>query len=152
MKEIVIAVRGLRALVGLHPSERVNIALLPESETVSAQISRNKESITKLASLSALQILEDNKPDRSMTQVISGVEVFLPVEGLIDIEKESQRINKELGKVTKDLEQTERKLSNSKFLDKAPEDIINKEKEKLEEFSTQKKKLEEVLSKLKDLI
>ncbi|MGB2691296.1 MAG: valine--tRNA ligase, partial [Thermodesulfobacteriota bacterium] len=151
MKEIVIAVRGLRALVGLHPSERVNIALLPESETISAQISNNTKSIINLASLSTLEILEGNKPERAMAQVISGVEVFLPVEGLIDIEKESQRINKELGKVTKDLAQTERKLSDSKFLDKAPKDIIDREKHKLEEFSTQKKKLEEVLLKLKEI-
>jgi len=151
MKEIVVAVRGLRALVGLHPSERVKIALLPQSEDVHSQISRNQESITKLASLSDLEIIEGDKPQRSITQIISGVEVFLPVEGLIDIEKETQRINKELAKVTKDFEQTERKLSNTKFLDKAPEDIIDKEKQKLEEFSTQKTKLEEVLIKLKEI-
>ncbi len=151
MKEIVAAVRGLRAIVGLHPSERVNIALLPASESVSIQISHNKESIINLASLSALELLEGEKPQRAMAQVISGVEVFLPVEGLIDIDKESQRINKELGKVTKDLEQTEKKLSNSTFLDRAPEDIIDKERQKLEEFSTQKKKLEEVLFKLKQI-
>lgn len=151
MKEIVIAVRGLRALVGLHPSERVNIALLPESETISAQISNNTKSIINLASLSTLEILKGDKPERAMAQVIPGVEVFLPVEGLIDVEKEAQRINKELGKVTKDLEQTERKLSNTKFLDKAPEDIIDKERHKLEEFTTQKKKLEEVLLKLKEI-
>ena len=77
--------------------------------------------------------------------------MFLPVEGLIDIEKESQRIKKELGKITKDLEQTEKKLSDSKFLDRAPEDVVEKEKEKFEEFSTQKKKLEEVLSKLDEI-
>lgn len=151
IKEIVGAVRGLRALVGLHPSERVNIVLLPESKVIGAQISNNKESILNLASLSGLEVLEGDKPGKAMAQVISGVEVLLPVEGLIDIEKESQRINKELGKVIKDLQQTERKLSNSKFLDRAPEDVINKEKQKLEEFSTQKIKLEEVLLKLKQI-
>jgi len=151
IKEIVVAIRGLRALVGLHPSERVNISLLPASKSVVAQISHNRKSIINLASLSALEILENEKPEKAMAQVIPGVEVFLPVEGLIDIGKESQRINKELGKVNKDLEQTERKLSNSKFLNRAPEDIIDKEKQKLEEFSTQKKKLEEVLSKLKEI-
>ncbi|GJM17177.1 MAG: valine--tRNA ligase [Thermodesulfobacteriota bacterium] len=151
IKEIVAAVRGLRALVGLHPSERVNIMLLPASESVAAQIERNQESIINLASLSNLQILEGEKPEKAMAQVISDVEVFLPVEGLIDIDKETQRINKELQKVTKDLKQTESKLSNAKFLDRAPEDIIEKEKEKLEEFSTQKKKLEELLLKLKEI-
>jgi len=151
VKEIVVAVRGLRALVGLHPSERVNIMLLPANDGVAARIDHNQQSITNLASLSGLQIIKGDKPQKAMAQVISDVEVLLPVEGLIDIEKETQRINKDLGKVAKDLDQTERKLSNSKFLDNAPEDIINKEKQKLEEFSTQKKKLEEVLSKLKDI-
>jgi len=151
VKEIVAAVRGLRALVGLHPSERVSIMLLPANDSVAAQIDRNQQSITNLASLSSLRIIKGDKSQKAMAQVISDVEVLLPVEGLIDIEKETQRINKDLGKVAKDLDQTERKLSNSKFLDNAPEDIINKEKQKLEEFSTQKKKLEEVLSKLKDI-
>jgi valyl-tRNA synthetase len=151
VKEIVVAVRGLRALVGLHPSERVNIMLLPANDDVAARIDRNQQSINNLGSLSSLQIITGDKPQKAMAQVISDVEVLLPVEGLIDIEKETQRINKELGKVAKDLDQTERKLSNSKFLDNAPEDIINKEKHKLEEFSTQKKKLEEVLSKLKEI-
>ncbi len=151
VKEIVVAVRGLRALVGLHPSERVSILLLPANDNVAAQIDCNQHSITNLASLSSLRIIKGDKPPKAMAQVISDVEVLLPVEGLIDIEKETQRINKDLGKVTKDLDQTERKLSNSKFLDNAPEDIINKERQKLEEFSTQKKKLEDVLSKLKDI-
>lgn len=151
VKEIVVAVRGLRALVGLHPSERVSILLLPANDNVAAQIDCNQQSITNLASLSSLRIIKGDKPQKAIAQVISDVEVLLPVEGLIDIEKETQRINKDLGKVAKDLDQTERKLSNAKFLDNAPEDIINKEKQKLEEFSTQKKKLEDVLSKLKDI-
>ncbi|MCK5709357.1 MAG: class I tRNA ligase family protein, partial [Deltaproteobacteria bacterium] len=151
IKEIVAAIRGLRALVGLHPSERVNIILLPDSDSIQNDITPNRESIIDLASLSGLELIEGNKPEKAIAQIIPGVEVFLPVEGLIDIEKESQRIKKEIGKVTKDLKQTENKLSNSKFLDRAPDDIIEKEKEKFEEFSTQKKKLEEVLSKLNEI-
>ena len=151
IKNIVGAVRGLRAIVGLHPSERVNILLLPENETSKQDIASNKGAILSLASLSGLELVEGEKPEKSVAQVIPGVEVFLPVEGLIDIEKETQRVQKEISKVTKDLLQTEKKLSNSTFLERAPEDIISKEKEKLEEFSTQKKKLEEVLSKLKEI-
>jgi valyl-tRNA synthetase len=151
IKDIVAAIRGLRVLVGLHPSERVNIILLPDSDSIQNYITPNKKSIIGLASLSGLELIEGNKPDKAIAQIIPGVEVFLPVEGLIDIEKESQRIKKEIGKVAKDLEQTKRKLSDSKFLDRAPDDIIEKEKEKLEEFSTQKKKLEEVLLKLNEI-
>ncbi len=151
IKNIVGAVRGLRAIVGLHPSERVNIHLLPENVTAKQQISDNEKSIINLASLSGLELIDGNKSDKSVAQVIPGVEVFLPVEGLIDIEKETQRVKKEIDKVTKDLKQTHNKLSNSNFLDRAPEDVINKEKEKLEEFNTQKEKLEEVLYKLQEV-
>ncbi len=150
IKSIVSACRGLRAIVGLHPSERVNILLLPENEKAKLHIASNKDSIVNLASLSALELVEGSKPEKCVTQVISGVEAFLPVEGLIDIEKETQRVKKEIAKVAKDLEQTEKKLSNKNFIDRAPEDVISKEKEKLEEFSTQMKKLEEVLSKLEE--
>jgi valyl-tRNA synthetase len=151
IKDIVVAIRGLRAVVGLHPSERVNIILLPDNKRVENHITPNKEFIINLASLSDIELIEKDKPEKAIAQVISGVEVFLPIEGLIDIKKESQRIKKELGKITKDLEQTEKKLSDSKFLDRAPEDVVEKEKEKFEEFSTQKKKLEEVLSKLDEI-
>ncbi len=150
IKSIVGACRGLRAIVGLHPSERVKILLLPENEAARSYIASNKESILNLAALSGLELVEGDKPEKCVTQVISGVEVFLPVEGLIDIEKETQRVKKEIAKVAKDLDQTEKKLSNSNFLDRAPEDVISKEKEKLEEFTTQKEKLEEVLSKLEE--
>ena len=125
--------------------------MLPENETAKEHISSNEKSIINLASLSGLELIEGDRPEKSVAQVIPGVEVFLPVEGLIDVEKEAQRVKKEIDKVTKDLTQTEKKLSNSKFLDRAPEDVINKEKEKLEEFSTQKEKLEEVLSKLQQV-
>jgi len=148
IKDIVAAIRGLRAVVGLHPSERVNIILLPDNKDVENYIMPNRESIIDLASLSGLELVEGNKPEKAIAQIIPGVEVFLPVEGLIDIEKESQRIQKEIGKITKDLKQTESKLSNSSFLDRAPEDVVEKEKEKFEEFFTQKKKLEEILLKL----
>ncbi|MEM7007625.1 MAG: class I tRNA ligase family protein, partial [Thermodesulfobacteriota bacterium] len=150
IKSIVGAVRGLRAIVGLHPSERVNIQLLPQSDDAKVAIESNKNSILALASLSGLEIIQGEKPEKSVAQVIAGVEVFLPVEGLIDIDKETQRVKKDIAKVSKDLDQTEKKLNNSNFLDRAPEDVINKEKEKLQEFSTQKEKLEEVLSKLKE--
>lgn len=151
IKNIVGAVRALRAIVGLHPSERVYILLLPENESANQHIDSNKGAILSLASLSGLELVEGDKPEKCVAQVIPGVEVFLPVEGLIDIEKETQRVQKDISKVAKDLMQTEKKLSNSNFLERAPEDVINKEKEKLEEFSTQKEKLEEVLSKLSEI-
>ncbi len=148
IKEIVIGARNLRAVVGLHPAERVGVVLCPETEDRMNIISENKDFILTMASLSGLSVALDANPDKAVTHVVPGVEIFLPVEGLVDVEKESARIQKEIGKLTKDLTGTEKKLANKKFLDRAPEEVVEKERQKFQEISFQKKKLEDVLAKL----
>ncbi|HVY55576.1 MAG TPA: valine--tRNA ligase [Thermodesulfobacteriota bacterium] len=151
MKEIVVGIRNLRAVIGLHPSEKVSVVLLPESERARKQIEANRGFILSLAALSGFEIAEKEKPKKAIAQVIPGVEIFLPVEGLIDIGKETERIKKEIGKISKDLERTEKKLANPEFLERAPEEIVQKEREIFEELSFQIKKMEDVLSKLSEI-
>ena len=86
---------------------------------------------------------------KSVTEVIPGVEITIPVEGLIDIEKEIKRLSKDLSKATKDLQQADKKLNNRNFTDRAPEEVVEKERKKFEEFKGQKEKLEKVLKSLK---
>lgn len=151
MKEIVVGIRNLRAVIGLHPSEKVSVVLLPETRQARKQIEDNKGFILSLASLSGFEIAKKDKPKKAIAHVIPGVEIFLPVEGLIDVGKETERIKKEIGKISKDLERTEKKLSNPEFLERAPEDIIKKEREIFEELSFQIKKMEDVLHKLSEI-
>jgi len=151
MKEIVVGVRNLRAVIGLHPSEKVSVVLLPETKKVRKQIEDNKGFILSLASLSGLEIAKKDKPKKAIAHVIPGVEIFLPVEGLIDVGKETERIKKEIGKISKELERTEKKLSNPEFLERAPEEIVKKEREIFEELSFQIKKMEDVLNKLREI-
>ncbi len=151
MKGIVVGIRNLRAVLGLHPSEKVSVVLLPENEKVRKQIENNKGFVTSLATLTGMEITERDKPLKAVAQVIPGVEIFLPVEGLIDVSKETERIKKEIGKISKDLERTEKKLSNPDFLSRAPEEIIQKEREIFEELSFQIKKMEDVLGKLREI-
>jgi valyl-tRNA synthetase len=152
IKAIVASVRNLRAVIGLHPSEKVSVTLIPESPGIGRQIESNRDFILHSASLSGLELRYEGKPEKAVVQVIPGVELFLPVEGLIDVEKESERIKKEIGKLAKDLERTEKKLGNSEFLERAPEDVVQKERDKFDELSFQRKKMEDVLQKLNELI
>ncbi len=151
LKEIIVGVRNLRAVIGLHPSEKVGVVLLPETKQARKQIEDNKGFILSLASLSGLEIAKKDKPKKAIAHVIPGVEIFLPVEGLIDVGKETERIKKEIGKISKELERTEKKLSNPEFLGRAPEEIVKKEREIFEELSFQIKKMEDVLSKLREI-
>jgi valyl-tRNA synthetase len=81
------------------------------------------------------------------------VEVFVPLEGVIeDPKKEQQRLTKELTKLLNDLELTQKKLANDSFLEKAPPDKVQKERDKLEEFTTLKEKLEQRLAIFRELV
>ena len=91
------------------------------------------------------------KAEKSISSVILGLEIYLPVEGVIDIGKEIERLKKDLGKIKRDLDKTSRKLSSSNFLEKAPQDVVKKEKGKYEEFEFQINKIETILDKLREI-
>ncbi len=147
IKQVIVAIRNLRAAVGIHPSNRVSVILIPDNETVLEMIKRNENSILGLAKAS-IEFSKGQRPEKAIAQIISGLEIFLPVEGLIDIEKETQRIKREISKISKDIELSQKRLSNPDFLERAPEDVIEREKEKFEELSLKKQKMEEVLERL----
>jgi len=150
IKEIVVAVRNLRAVVGVHPSDRVRIIVLPESSRMLETIESNKGFIMTLAGVSSIEF-EEQKPDKAVTHVMEGLELYLPVDGLIDVEKEVARLKKEIEKVVEDIQHSEKKLSNSNFLERAPQDVVEKEKEKFEELSVKRQKLEEVSQRLSEI-
>ena len=91
------------------------------------------------------------KPKGSATGANEFCEVYIPLEGIIDVAAEIDRLTKELGKVTKDLERTQGKLNNESFVSKAPPDVIEKENAKLEEFSSLSGKLTKNIEMLKGL-
>ncbi|MCG8569410.1 MAG: valine--tRNA ligase [Spirochaetes bacterium] len=91
------------------------------------------------------------KPKGSAAGANDICEVFIPLEGIIDIKTEIARLDKELLKVTKDFNNTSNKLKNENFTSKAPQEVIEKEKGKLEEFKLKKEKLEINLKLLKDI-
>jgi valyl-tRNA synthetase len=86
-----------------------------------------------LAGLGQLAILPEGsaKPEQAVTAVVSGVEVYLPLAGLVDLEKEKERLEKELAELEEEKERLGKKLSNTQFLAKAPEAVVAKEKQKL---------------------
>jgi valyl-tRNA synthetase len=150
IKQVIVAIRNLRATIGAHPSNKVNVILASDNETVLETIKRNENPILNLAKAS-ISFSQEERPRKAIAQVIAGLQIFLPVEGLIDVEKEVERIKREISKIAKDIEISKKKLSTPDFLDRAPEEVIEKEKEKFDEFSLKKRKMEEVLEKLGEI-
>lgn len=148
IKGLVTGIRNLRAAMGVHPSEKVLIHLNSGSGDVEEILRENLEVVVGMASLSDCIVCGEDFHGKAVSEVVSGVEIVMPVENLLDLEKEISRLNKDLAKVSQELKRTEDKLANRDFIDRAPEDVVGKEREKLEEFQNHKKKLEEFLRKL----
>lgn len=148
IKNIVTGIRNLRATMGVHPSEKVLIHLNSGNGEVENILRENLEVVVGTASLSDCVVCCENFQGKAVSEVVSGVEIVMPVENLLDLEKEISRLSKDLAKVSQELKRTEGKLANRDFIDRAPEDVVEKERGKLQEFQNHKKKLEEILGKL----
>jgi valyl-tRNA synthetase len=88
------------------------------------------------------------QPADASIQVVEDVQIFVPLKGLVDVVAEAQRLIKEIGKIDKEIEAFSKKLENPAFVDRAPADIVAKEREKLAEVKGKKAVLEESLEKL----
>ena len=130
------AIRNMRAEVNANPGKKIP-AIMLVSEDLREVVAHNDSYIKLLGGIDNLELrpLNGEKPENAMAAVVTGIEVYLPLAGLIDVEKEIQRLSKELAAMEKDLQRAGGKLNNAGFLAKAPEDVIAKERAKYEELS-----------------
>lgn len=130
------AIRNMRAEVNANPGKKIP-AIMLISEDLREVVAHNDSYIKLLGGIDNLELrpLNGEKPENAMAAVVTGIEVYLPLAGLIDVEKETQRLSKELAAMEKDLQRAGGKLNNAGFLAKAPEDVIAKERAKYEELS-----------------
>lgn len=130
------AIRNMRAEVNANPGKKIP-AIMLVNEDLREVVAHNDSYIKLLGGIDNLELrpLNGEKQENAMAAVVTGIEVYLPLAGLIDVEKETQRLSKELAAMEKDLQRAGGKLNNAGFLAKAPEDVIAKERAKYEELS-----------------
>ncbi len=152
MMEAIKAIRNMRAEVNVAPGKKVPAILLVADE-LQPVVAANQSYIKLMASVDELSILPagGDKPENAMAAVTKGIEVYLPLKGLIDVEKETQRLNKELDGMTKEIGRIEGKLNNAGFLAKAPAEVVEKEKTKAQEIAVKMQAIQERLTYLKNL-
>ncbi|WP_414049990.1 valine--tRNA ligase [Macrococcus animalis] len=131
LMEIIRAVRNTRSQVNTPMSKQIPMMIKTNNDNIALRLKNERPFIERFCNPSELTIKTDIEiPEEVMTTAVTGGLVVLPLEGLIDMAKEIERLEKELTKWASELERVNKKLSNEKFVSKAPEKIINEEKEK----------------------
>ncbi len=134
--ETIKAIRNMRAEVNVPPGRKSEVILLAAAEQ-QAVLAANAQYVRTLAAaepVTVLPLATAAKPENAMAAVVSGVEVYLPLRGLIDVEKETARLGKERESLEKEVARVAGKLTNESFVAKAPAEVIEKERAKEREY------------------
>ncbi|MFB5282227.1 valine--tRNA ligase [Peribacillus sp. Hz7] len=150
--EIIRAVRNIRAEVNTPMSKKVNLILKAKDANISAILEKNASYIERFCNPEALTIgVEVEEPAQAMTAVVTGVELILPLQGLINIDEEVKRLEKELDKLNKEVERVQKKLGNEGFVKKAPEKVIEEERAKEKDYVEKRDAVIHRINELKQL-
>lgn len=146
------AIRNMRAEVNVPPGRKSEV-ILQIADDYRATFTANEGYLKALAAAEPIVILpvSEQKPENAMTAVVSGVEIYLPLKGIIDVEKETARLKKEMDKLQKELSRIEGKLANEGFVAKAPAQVIEKERVKAQEYREKCEAINERLAYLANL-
>jgi valyl-tRNA synthetase len=149
LQDLVIAVRNLRAENNLAPGKMVPVTIRGEREQLDL-VERLADQIRPLARIESLTVARSgSRPAVAASAVVQGAEIFMPLEGLIDVDEERARLAREADKLLGDLESSRKKLRNHDFLTKARPDVVEKERLRLEQLEGTLEKLKRAQESLK---
>ncbi|WP_233986682.1 valine--tRNA ligase [Pectobacterium versatile] len=142
IKQAIIAVRNIRAEMNIAPGKPLEVLLRDVTAEAQRRVEENRSFIQTLARLESITLLPaGDKGPVSVTKLIEGAELLIPMAGLIDKAAELDRLTKEVAKIEAEIERIESKLSNEGFVARAPEAVVAKEREKLDGYAVAKAKL-----------
>ena len=131
VKGVIIGVRNIRGEMNISPAKSIPLLLKNGDSEDQRRLKENQQFLTTLAKLETITWLEaGSEAPMSATSLVGDMEMLVPMAGLIDTAAETARLTKEIEKLQKDLSRIDGKLNNPKFMDKAPEDVVKKEREK----------------------
>ncbi len=140
---IIVAVRTIKAELGISPSHKVSLMLHPVDEAQAQLLEANSQCMATLARLENLTIGADvHAPKASASAVVEGCQVIVPLKGAVDLNGELARLDKEIAKLEKVVVGVNMKLSNESFVSRAPADVVARERERAEKLLDTKEKMQ----------
>jgi len=152
LKQFILGIRQIRGEMNISPGKPLPVLLENASESDQVNLEATRHYLNFLAKTESVTVLSaGEEAPESAIALVGKMKVLIPLAGLIDKEAELERLNKEIGKIEADMKGTEGKLSNPNFVDKAPEAVVQKEKDKLAKASDALTQLREQVEKISAL-
>ncbi len=140
--DLILAIRNIRGEMNIAPSLQITAIVKVDHAKLGEHLEQSATYVKTLARVNDLRIgTEECKPKITATAVIKGAEVYVPLEGLLDLGQERERLQKDMAKISQEIEVLSKKLLNRNFVDKAPQDVVAKNREKLAELKSKYEKL-----------
>ncbi|RAP28881.1 valine--tRNA ligase [Brevibacillus laterosporus] len=149
LMDIIRSVRNIRAEVNVPMSKKIELVIKANDQQSLQCLQRGEEFLVRFCNPEKLVIGADlEAPEKAMSAVVTGAELFLPLAGLLDLVQERKRLEKEIDTLNKEVDRIEKKLNNPGFMAKAPANVIEEEKAKMTDYAN---KREKVVARLADL-
>jgi valyl-tRNA synthetase len=141
--EIVTSIRNLRNAVMIKPKEEIEVRLFTDNEDLAKYFFKSRGFFKELAKVKAGKIKDKSveRPTKSIMRATGHTEIFIPLEGVVDIESFIKKLENDKVKAQKEFDKVDKKLKNPKFIENAPDDVVDKVKEEAREFEEKLKSI-----------
>jgi len=152
VKNVIVGVRNVRGEMNISPAKALPIYMARGDAEDKRRLEENRQFLSKLASLESITWLDDPAQAPLCATALAGdLEILVPMAGLIDVDAELARLDREIDKISIEVKKLSGKLSNAKFVDNAPAEVVAKERQKLEEFEGSVSQLQEKRSAIAEM-
>ena len=149
LQSIIRSVRNIRSKLGVPERKPLNVVISAETEDDATLLRENIRILNQIGYVADAEIgVGLDRPAKSATDVIGQIQVFVPLEGVMDLDEERKRLEKRIAEIEKGLKGIDAKLSNDSFVQRAPADVVQRERERKADFEEQVAKLRESLAEL----
>ncbi|MEW5421053.1 valine--tRNA ligase [Amorphus sp. 3PC139-8] len=145
--DLISQIRSVRSETNVPAGAQIPVVLVGASETERGYVATHEAAIKRLARVETIEEA-DNAPDKSAQVILGDVTVCLPLAGVVDLDAERARLQKELDKLAADIKKIDAKLNNPSFVEKAPDEVVEEQRERREEAEGRRNKVTEALGRL----
>ena len=147
------SIRNIRGEMGIPPGQTLEVILAPENGEVKGLFEKHSHHLGALAKLSGIAYLDGGAPpEKSASAALPGLNLYVPLAGLVDFAAEEKRLTKSIAKLETELNKSQKKLNNKGFVSKAPEEVVQKEKDKVAENQSKLERLQHNLARVQSFL